>query len=100
VKKIGELLKPINLLRLLVACSAIGISSLNLFILRNEARSTLTTNRLNMITQLLFIIFFVLTGIEGLKDGNKGKRIFSYLCIVFAIFMMFTSIRIYLKYLI
>lgn len=86
--KIGNLLKPMNLLRLVLGCLVIGISSFNLFILNKFATVTVTNNRLNLVAQLLLIVFFVTNGIMGLKDENKLKRNSSYVYFLGAIIML------------
>ncbi|KLU64443.1 hypothetical protein DEAC_c36450 [Desulfosporosinus acididurans] len=88
VVKIGNLLKPMNLLRLVLGCLVIGISSFNLFILNKSATVTVTNNRLNLASQLLLVVFFVTSGIMGLKDENKLKRNSSYVYFIAAIFML------------
>ena len=88
MNKIGKLFKPINILRLLIGCLVIGISSFNLSILNKSYTVTVTSNRLNLVTQLLLIVLFVANGFEGLKDEKMSKRSLSYFYFFVAIIML------------
>jgi hypothetical protein len=84
----GKIFSPINIFRFFLTSLVVGISSFNLFLLSKSFKVTITTNRLNLVTQLLLIVLLIVNGIKGLKEENKVKRNSAYLSFVAAIVVL------------
>jgi hypothetical protein len=95
MEKIRKIITPINIFRLLAAANVIVISFYS--ITKGDSMSELTKDRLNSLTQLLLMLLFLISGIEGVKDDDKTKRYVAYFNFGVAIIMVIVNIFIFLK---
>ena len=95
MNKIRKLFTPINIFRLLAATNVIVISFYSIG--KRDTMSELTKDRLNSLTQLLLILFFLMGGVEDFKVEDKTKRYLSYFNFSVAIVMIIINIFIFLK---
>jgi hypothetical protein len=92
---IKKIITPINIFRLLAAANVIVISLYS--ISKGDIMPELTKDRLNSLTQLLLMLLFLISGVEGVKDEDKTKRYVSYFNFGVAIIMLIVNVFIFLK---